>query len=405
MKYFLLSIIFGILFNNSLSAKNKDSNSLLCSNIFAKVDSSIKTISSLDYDMLFYQANPLLEDTNVMSVKVLLKYKAKESLGTWHKLQVNIESKKEGFIGNTEIKYDGKWYFRNWTDATKKTFTNPLIAVRGDENNVFGGSYSGMFIPNYFREKDFFISYIKKNNVANCNIKEDIYNGIPIYKVSYDVIDDTYSDMKEIYYFNKSNYLPIAFFGWFNIGVLTYYYEHHIDYNHINQEINDRVFTIDPKEVVPTIEEATTIPTKELVKVGSIAPEFESNLNNNTNIKLSDLRGKIVILDFWYVSCPPCLMAIPTLVEIDEKYRDKDVVVLGINPYNISKHINGVFDKKGVKYLSTVKSEEISKQYGVISYPTTIVIDKQGKIKKVKEGWDEDLKKDLENILENLLKK
>ena len=398
--YFVLLSALFICSSISLvaSAKKKHSTS-----VFFKADSTVKTINSLEYDLMYHQSDPLKEDTSIMSVKCLLKFKVKHPIGAWHKLIINYESKKLGWYSKNEIKFDGKFVYRTWMDTSRKLNINPLVDVKRNPNLVFNGTHSGMFIPEWLRKEKFFTKYIFDESIISTNIENVEYNGISSIKVSFDLKNEAFSDLKEVYYFRKSDYLPIGYFCWFNIGTLPYYYGYDITYNHINEEIADSVFIINPKEVVPTESQSNVEIKNELVKEGTLAPDFTSKLNNDKTIQLSNQRGKIVILDFWYLSCPPCLKAIPQLVEIDKKYKDKDVMIVGINPFNESKHINGLFEKRGVKYFSTFMSKDIAELYGITGYPTTIIIDQLGKIHKIHKGWSEDYKKDIIKSIDELL--
>ena len=70
--------------------------------------------------------------------------------------------------------------------------------------------------------------------------------------------------------------------------------------------------------------------TGKLLKVGTVAPDFQAVTPDGKTVRLSDYRGKVVILDFWATWCGPCKVEIPTLVDLQKKYAN-DLVVLGMS--------------------------------------------------------------------------
>ncbi len=210
-------------------------------------------------------------------------------------------------------------------------------------------------------------------------------------------------DNEIVHYIRKLDYMPIGFFTTGRYENMWDYQFYTIKYCSINIDIPYDSFKVDTVMSV-----SATIPSaKEIKKIykGQTAPFFEAPLHNGKNINTEDLEGKIVILDFWYRGCPPCLKAIPDLVSIDEAYRDKGVVILGINPHDNAQQIEDFFKYKGVKYNSTFLSKDIAEQYGINAYPTVVIIDQNGKIYKIHEGWDDrNYKKNLVKDIEKLLK-
>jgi len=139
----------------------------------------------------------------------------------------------------------------------------------------------------------------------------------------------------------------------------------------------------------------------------SLAPDFSWKDNNDEVIKLSDLKGKVVILDFWATWCGPCRETIPHIEAIYEKYKDKGVEVIGINMDESSK-INAVVEfikTNGMKYqvISDAKGN-VASQYGVTSIPRFFIIDKKGNIDKMFIGYDPDMEIKIGNEVDELLK-
>lgn len=136
-------------------------------------------------------------------------------------------------------------------------------------------------------------------------------------------------------------------------------------------------------------------------------PDFEVKLQNNTTVNLSQLKGKVVLLDFWYRGCAPCLMAIPDLIKLQEEFKD-DLVIIGINHSDIQEDVIDYFNYKKPNYASTYKNgDNIPKALGVkiIGYPTTILYDKEGKLIKMDAGYRKGGIRSLRNAVKKALRK
>lgn len=115
--------------------------------------------------------------------------------------------------------------------------------------------------------------------------------------------------------------------------------------------------------------------------------DLEFELHNNKTIKLTELKDKVVLLDFWYRGCFPCLKAIPDLIQLQEEFKD-NLVIIGINDRDIKEDVIDYFDYKKVNYLSTYKTQNnISKNLKIKEFPTTILYDKKGNIIRVDTGY------------------
>jgi len=116
--------------------------------------------------------------------------------------------------------------------------------------------------------------------------------------------------------------------------------------------------------------------------VGDIAPEINAQewINSDKPVKLKDLRGKIVVVEFWATWCPPCRISIPHLVEMYEKYKDKGVVFVSLTRENRqSANIDSFVKKMNMTYI--VGTGSISgRDYGVRGIPHAFVIDRKGRI-------------------------
>lgn len=118
-------------------------------------------------------------------------------------------------------------------------------------------------------------------------------------------------------------------------------------------------------------------------------PDLELKLHNGQTVKLTELKGKVVLLDFWYRGCYPCLKAVPHLIELQKEFKD-DLVIIGINDYDIQEDIVDYFNYKNANYISTFKTKSLLyKFFNVEVFPTTMLFDKEGKLIKTDMGLSE----------------
>lgn len=147
-----------------------------------------------------------------------------------------------------------------------------------------------------------------------------------------------------------------------------------------------------------------TVPAQEKEVIQKNIPK-EIELNNGKTIKLTDLKNKVILLDFWYRGCLPCLKAIPDLIELQEEFKN-DLVIIGINDMDTKNDVNDYYTYKNVNYLSTYKSDtNISKKLKINAFPTTIIIDQSGEVVGIESGFQKGtFKKSLRKNIKKLIK-
>ena len=119
----------------------------------------------------------------------------------------------------------------------------------------------------------------------------------------------------------------------------------------------------------------------QLIPIGSIALDWTLPLyNKNENISLSKLKGKVVLLDFWFKNCGPCIESVPHLNALQEKFENQKFEILGINTYDAQKDISWFCNKQKIRYKVLMNGKDIAEKYGVDGYPTIILIDKKGEV-------------------------
>lgn len=112
------------------------------------------------------------------------------------------------------------------------------------------------------------------------------------------------------------------------------------------------------------------------------APDFSLPTTDGKILKLSSLKGKVVIIDFWATWCPPCRKSIPDLIELKKKYGSKGFEIVGISLDTDTKNqVIPFMKEKGINYPVVYGNQNVTELYGGIeAIPTSFIIDQQGKI-------------------------
>jgi thiol-disulfide isomerase/thioredoxin len=120
------------------------------------------------------------------------------------------------------------------------------------------------------------------------------------------------------------------------------------------------------------------------------AAEISANFLNSQNVYLSQLKGKVVLLNFWATWCPPCRMEIPSLVKMKNTYQSKGLEIIGLSVEANNKRPKEYFDKfisdSQINYPVGLSGMETMRSYGINPIPATFFIDKSGRVAYKMEG-------------------
>lgn len=122
-------------------------------------------------------------------------------------------------------------------------------------------------------------------------------------------------------------------------------------------------------------------------RVGSLAPDFELPGLDSRSVKLSDFRGRPVLLNFWGTWCPACVYEMPFLESAYAKKKADGLVILAVDVGDSKARVEQFIEEKGLTFDVVLDyTQSAVRVYGIQYYPTSFLIDKQGVIQLVKVG-------------------
>ena len=151
----------------------------------------------------------------------------------------------------------------------------------------------------------------------------------------------------------------------------------------------------------PTPEQAT------IVKDGMVAPDFELTMFDGSVVKLADLNGKVVLLNFWATWCPPCRAELARVdKDIIEKFKGQEFVFLPVSRGEKKEVVAAFREKMGYTFPMGLDSDSaVYSKYAVTYIPRNFLIGKDGKVVKASVGYDEAEFAELVELIEKEIKK
>ena len=118
-----------------------------------------------------------------------------------------------------------------------------------------------------------------------------------------------------------------------------------------------------------------------------LAPDFYLEDSSGKDFKLAELKGKVVLVNFWATWCEGCQVEIPWFVEFQKKYASRGLVVVGISMDDDGwKSVKPWIKEKNVNYPIVIGNDLLGKQYGLQGMPLTALVDREGRIADVHHG-------------------
>ena len=142
-----------------------------------------------------------------------------------------------------------------------------------------------------------------------------------------------------------------------------------------------------------------------LPPVGKPAPDFAAKSDSGRNVRLSELRGQVVLINFWASWCSPCRQELPLLSKIYTQYRGAGFALLAVNVDDNRKDAESMLKRLDLKFPTLFDgNKKVAKLYGVDTMPATLVIDRDGRVRYVHRGYYDGYERKYEQQVRELLK-
>lgn len=126
---------------------------------------------------------------------------------------------------------------------------------------------------------------------------------------------------------------------------------------------------------------------KEQLEVGDFAPNFQVQTHDGKALKLSDYRGKVILLNFWATWCGPCRTEMPDIQKVYDTWKPRGLEVIAMNIAETPISVSNFTEQLKLTFLIGLDTDKtVTKTYKVGPIPTSFFIDKNGKIVKIYQG-------------------
>lgn len=138
--------------------------------------------------------------------------------------------------------------------------------------------------------------------------------------------------------------------------------------------------------------------------IGTDAKSFEANDMDGNPVNLSDMKGTVVAVNFWFIGCKPCIMEMPELNNIVKKFEGENVKFIAV-ALDSKGSLRAFEEKREFNYNIIPDGRYVAQLYDIQGYPTHCIIDQEGKIQYFKSAYNPQTAHELESTITKLLKK
>lgn len=363
-------------------------------------------------------------DAQISSIQNLI-----DKIESYRNFSYQSINKRRDMSTDTTVAYNKGLFLR----ATDDKHFGYLFSVETDHKtetfhriDLYNGKSLTILSPEdstFFSEKEPYTAYTQ-SLIGNLRFLKDRYSNRP-FKITmlndtvitgvanshfvanaYDTLENNehlYSNRD--YYIDKQKGLPslVTIKGRYKYnGLVSEYYDEtkYYDYKINQSDVTDANFVI-PKGFKPREYQAAPA----LLAVGSTAPDWTLYDANGKKVSLSQLKGKVVMLDFYFIGCSGCMLSIKPLNAIYEKYKNKELIIASLTERDSKKAVLDFEKRYKIKYTGYINAADVVKSYHVTGFPTFYFIDKEGKIGNVFVGYNDNFEEKVTSVINNLLSK
>jgi len=137
----------------------------------------------------------------------------------------------------------------------------------------------------------------------------------------------------------------------------------------------------------------------------ALAPDFTLRNTEGEEITLSGLKGKVILLDFWATWCGPCKESIPHLVALYKSYREKGFELIGMSMDKMGEveMVRRFVKSMDIPYPIIMTPDEVARHFKVTGLPTTVLIDKEGRVREKIVGFNSAIGRQINDRLAELI--
>ena len=368
---------------------------------------------------MFKNTQQLLEEHNSMAyhINYRVKYFSEDDTidvaGNCKLIRIPTDTVFGGFVWFRTADSIEKYYNLKsiyWYEHRKKIITE--FQQPANQKYALRGNITGDILKVHFMKPDDLLERLEDSTTSSL-MADTVLNKESFWVITINYPDDPPSfDMAEEFWVSKQSFLIHKIRFWARFQTEHQYNEwniSNIEFDKFGRKDLEDKFKNDTTEykIEPFVERSEE--EERPLQAGTMAPPFTAiSYSDSATVQLSDFKGKVVLIDFWYMSCYPCTQAIPHLRELHQKYHDNGFSVLGLNPFDDSekrlKKLPAFLDYNKLDYPFAFIDREVTTAYNIHGYPTFYIIDRTGKIHFSQIGFGEKTAHKMDSIVESILK-
>ncbi len=307
--------------------------------------------------------------------------------------------------GSTDVGYTGEDFFMsNKKESWLKKEKSQVLGRNFIRNNI-----GTNFVPSYLYSLDPVSSWIKAA-IDISRLADSSSSGKKYYVIKFSFKADEEITRSERYlYIDKQTFLPVRMQGYAEYKGIQQEYQELVIKNLVGLKNKKAAihYSFIPGVEPEPFDMARKKSEVPLLNTGTEMPHWTGKYVNNKSFQPGDLSDKkLVVLDFWYLACPPCLKAIPMLANLQTEFGAKGLQILGLNSTDTSEkkiaEIKKFIPVLQMNYPVILIGKETEQAFQVTVWPTFYLIE-NGKIIYTGKGYDENEFKTLRTIIEQRL--